>query len=220
MATHSLLALPTAGTTARPALRTITPNQATALVLPVGGVYVGNLPSPERKVQKMSHQEQLEKQNRSKRKAVHAQAHARATTLVTKEQAKPKDVCHTTMQVFQQVDGEFRACGYCIKLSKTAINQYVALGMVGMFPLARGYEGMIPRHAFNLLVLEVESFIQINQVNSVIVERSQILMKINKCCGVLSQECQDKSSLYDRVMSLTTVLLNANASPAVEERRV
>jgi hypothetical protein len=55
VANHSLLALSTAATAATPALRTITPNQATALVLLVGGVYAGKLPSPERKVRKMLH---------------------------------------------------------------------------------------------------------------------------------------------------------------------
>jgi hypothetical protein len=51
VAAHSLLALLTAATAARPVLRTIMPNQVTALVLLVGGVYAGNLPSPERKVE-------------------------------------------------------------------------------------------------------------------------------------------------------------------------
>jgi hypothetical protein len=51
----------------------------------------GILPSPERKVRKMSHQEQIGKQNESKRKVVHAQAHARATTLVAEERALPKE---------------------------------------------------------------------------------------------------------------------------------
>ncbi len=122
VAAHSLLALSTAANAARLALRTITPNQATAPVLPVGGVYAGNLPSPERKVWKISHQEQLDKQNRSKRKAVHAQAHVQATTLVAKERVKLKDVRRTTMHVTQQVDGEFRACGYCVSLSVPTIN--------------------------------------------------------------------------------------------------
>jgi len=49
--------------------------------------------------------------------------------------------------------------------------------MVGTFPLARGYEGTVLPHAFNLLVLGAESFIQINQVNSVVVERPHILTK-------------------------------------------
>jgi hypothetical protein len=66
VAAHSLLALLTAATATRPALWIIMPKQATALVLLVGGVYAGNLPSPERKVQKTTHQEQLDKQNRSK----------------------------------------------------------------------------------------------------------------------------------------------------------
>jgi hypothetical protein len=122
VAAHLLLALSTAATAARPVLRTITPNQATALVLPVGGVNAGNLQSTERKVRKTSHQEQLDEQNRCKHKAVHAQAHARATTLVAKERVRAKDVCHTTVQVIQQVDGEFRACGYCVSLRVPMIN--------------------------------------------------------------------------------------------------
>ncbi len=92
--------------------------------------------------------------------------------------------------------------------------------MVGTFPLARGYEGMITQHAFNFLMLGVESFIQINQVNSVVVERSHILTKINKCCSVPPQECQKKRSLYDRVLRAMTVLLNANVLPAVKEQHV
>jgi hypothetical protein len=122
--------------------------------------------------------------------------------------------------VIHQVDGEFRAHGYCIKLNKPTINQYLMLGMVGMFPLAWGYEGTIPPHAFNLLMLAVESFIQINQVNSVLVERTQILTKINKCCSVLLQECKTKRSLYNRVMRVMNLSLNADISPAVEERPV
>ena len=42
--------------------------------------------------------------------------------------------------------------------------------MVGTFPLSRGYEGTMPRNAFNLLVLAVESYIQISNVNSVVAE--------------------------------------------------
>jgi hypothetical protein len=73
-------------------------------------------------VRKTLHQEQIDKQNRDKHKAVHAQAHAQATTLVDKERVKPKDVHHTTVQVIQQVDGEIRACGYCVKLNKNTTN--------------------------------------------------------------------------------------------------
>ena len=59
-----LLALASVETTARPALRTITPNPTVAPVVMVCGVNAGILPSPERKVRKTSHQEQiLGKQN-------------------------------------------------------------------------------------------------------------------------------------------------------------
>ena len=148
----SLLALATAATAAssRPALRTITPNLAAAPIVTVAGMNAGILPSPEKKVRKMSHQEQISKQNERKRKAVHAQAHTRATTLVTKERALPKEDRRSTVQVIVQVEGEFRARGHGVTLNKNTINHYVQLGMVGTFPL-RGYDGTMPRHALTCL---------------------------------------------------------------------
>jgi len=83
----------------------------------------GILPSPERRVRKTSHQAQIGKQNERKRKAVHAQAHARATTLVADERAKPKEDCRTTAQVIAQVKGEFSARGYGVTLSKNTIGR-------------------------------------------------------------------------------------------------
>jgi hypothetical protein len=123
-------------------------------------------------VGKTLHQEQIGKQNERKRKAVHAQAHARATTLIAEERMKPKKNHQTTAQVIAQVEVEFRARGYDVTLSKNTINRYVALGMLGMFPLVRGYKGMMPKHAFELLVLAVESFVQISNVKSIDATRS------------------------------------------------
>ena len=171
-------------------------------------------------MRKMSHQEQIRKQNERKRKGVHAQAHARATTLVAEERALPKEDRRLTVQVIAQVEREFRAQGHCVILSKNTINRYVQLGMVGTFPLARGYEGSMPRHAFDLLVLAVESYIQISNINSVVVEQSQLIMDVNVCCGVPPAECSTKHSVYDRVMRSTNVSLNADVSPPVEERRL
>jgi hypothetical protein len=77
-ATLSLLALATIAPAAssRPALQTITPNLAAAPAVTVAGMNAGILPSPKRKVRKMSHQEQISKQNERKCKVVRAQAHA------------------------------------------------------------------------------------------------------------------------------------------------
>jgi hypothetical protein len=76
----------------------------------------------------------------------------------------------------------------------------------------------MPRHAFDFLVLAVESYIQISNVNSVVAERKQLIMLVNMCCGVPPAECSSKHSVYDRVMRSTNVLLNADVSPPVEER--
>jgi hypothetical protein len=214
------LALVTVATTARPALRSILTKQTVAPIIVVGEIDARILPSPERKVKKTSHQEPIDKQNETKRKAIHAQAHARATTLVAEERMKPKENCRTTAQVIAQVEGEFRARGYGVTLSKNTINRYVALGMLGTFPLVRGYKGMMPKHAFELLVLAVELFVQISIVNSINAKRSTLMMAVNTCCGVAPAECRAKHSLYDRVMKSTNVSLTADVSPAVKERHV
>jgi len=112
----------------------------------VGGIDASIHPSPERKVRKISHQEQIGKQNERNRNAIHAQAHGRAATLIAEERMKPKENRRTAAQVIAQVEGEFRTRGYGVTLSKNTINRYVALlGMLGTFPLVRGYEGMMPR---------------------------------------------------------------------------
>ena len=78
----------------------------------------------------------------------------------------------------------------------------------------------MPKHAFELLVLAVESFVQIGNVNSIDAKRSTLMMAANTCCGVTPAECRAKHSLYDQVMKSMSVSLNADVSPAVEERRV
>ncbi len=171
-------------------------------------------------MRKTSHQVQIARQNERKRKAIHAQAHVRATTLVAEERAKPQEYRQTTAQVIAQVEREFRLQGYGMILSKNTINWHVALEMVGTFPLSHGYKGTMPQHAFNLLMLAVESFIQINQVNSVVVKWLKLMMVVNASCGVAPSECKTKHSVYDRVMRSTNISLNAEVSPVVKERRI
>ncbi len=78
---------------------------------------------------------------------------------------------------------------------------------------------MIPPHIFKLLVLAAESFMQINDVNSVIVPRQKIIMRVNELCSITSER-NPKRSIFDRVMRLTNVSLNAIVAPQVEERRI
>ena len=106
--------------------------------MPAAGV--ANLPLPPRKTQKMSHQKQIARQNKRKQRAVDVQAHERATTLIAKERLKEKENRRTTAEVIAQVEGEFRARGFSVTMSKPTINRYVGQNMIGRFPLARGYE--------------------------------------------------------------------------------
>jgi hypothetical protein len=149
VAASSLLALSTTANVGRAALATIFPVPVAVSVLPAAGVAA--LSSPPRKTQKTSHQEQIAQQNERKYRAIHGQAHARATTLVAEERAKEeKENRHTTAEVIEQVEGEFRARGFPVTLSMPTINRYVALNMIGTFPLSRGYEEAMPHAAFEL----------------------------------------------------------------------
>jgi hypothetical protein len=125
-AASALITLSNTANVGRPALRTITVPAAVS-VLPAAGVAA--LPSPPRKTRKTSHQEQIAQQNERKQKAGHAQAYARATTLVAEERAKEKENRRTTAEVIVQVEGEFRARGFPVTMSKPTINRYVALNI-------------------------------------------------------------------------------------------
>jgi hypothetical protein len=213
----ALITLSNTAIVGRPALRTITVPAAVS-VLPAAGVAA--LPSPPRKTQITSHQEQIARQNERKQKAVHAQAHARATTLVAEERAKEKENRRTTAEVIVQVEGEFRARGFPVTMSKPTVNRYVTLNMIGTFLLARGYEGVMPHAAFELLVIAAESFIQIKGVNKDHIERNTLMIMFNELCGVTSLKGRVKENMFERVMQATNVSLNASVSPAVEDRHV
>jgi len=105
-------------------------------------------------------------------------------------------------------------------MSKPAINRYVALNMIGTFPLARGYEGVMPHAAFELLLIATESFIKIKGVTKDHIERNMLMIMFNELCGVTSSEGRVKESMFERVMRATNVLLNASVSPTVEDRRI
>ena len=104
-------------------------------------------------------------------------------------------------------------------MAKSTVNHYIQNNMVGSAPLARGYEGIIPKAIFKLLVLAVKSFIQIKQVNCKVIVRKQLLVVMNKLFGIA---CGDhiKDNTLERVMRSTTVSLDVTIEPAVEERRL
>jgi hypothetical protein len=98
-------------------------------------------------------------------------------------------------------------------------NCYVRNDMIGSAPLARGYEGIIPKAAFKLLVLAVESYIQIKQLNCEVIVWQQLLVVVNKMCGIASID-RIKENMLDRVMRSTPVSFDAIVAPPVEERRL
>jgi hypothetical protein len=91
--------------------------------------------------------------------------------------------------------------------------------MIGSAPLARGYEGIIPKAAFKLLVLAVESYIQIKQLNCEVIVRKQLLVVVNKMCGIASID-RIKENMLDRVMRSTPVSFDPIVALPVKERRL
>jgi hypothetical protein len=164
-----------------------------------------NDPSPLKKTRKTSHQRQIDRQNERKGKDAYALALSRATTLVAAEREQEKENALPTATVIAQVEGEFKACGFAVKLTKSTVNRYVWRDMVGTAPLTRGYEGIIPKAVFKLLVLAVESFIQIKQVNCEVIPRKQLLVTVNKLCGIASSGNRIKENMLERVIEEATV---------------
>ena len=68
--------------------------------------------------------------------------------------------------------------------ARPALRSILMKQTVAPFPLVRGYEGMMSQHAFELLVLTVESFVQISNVNSIDAKCLTLMMAVNTCCGV------------------------------------
>jgi hypothetical protein len=77
VAVSALLSLLTTANVGRVTLAAITPVPVAGPILLAAGEAA--LPSPPRKTQKMSHQEQIARQNKQKHRAIQGQAHARAT---------------------------------------------------------------------------------------------------------------------------------------------
>jgi len=177
--------------------------------------------SPLKKVRKTSHRVQIERQNQKKIKDIQGRAHRRATYLVAIERMKEVGNRLTTIQVIDLVVAEFKKSNptYTVSLSKSTINRYIQLGMQGEFPLMRGREGIVPKADFHLLVHAVESFIQINQVNSNVVHRKVLMALINAVCGIESLG-EEKKTMLERVLRSTYVKLDATYALQVEEPRL
>jgi hypothetical protein len=174
-----------------------------------------SLPLPPRKTHRISHQHQIDRQNAQKGKEVYAQSLMHATILVAA--AREKKNHEPRQSILKQVERGFAARGHPVSLNTKTVNCYMQNYMVGCAPLLRGYEGVIPKAAFNLLVLTVQSFIQIKQPNSKVIVRKQLLIVLNELCGIESDICM-KENMLKQVMAATMVSLNVNVLVAVEKR--
>jgi len=200
-------------------MTTITTTTSTATTISTISSESLDLPSPLKKMRKTSHQHQIYHQNKRKAKEAYAQALTRATTLIATERGKEKENACPTQSIITKVEGEFRARGFEVLLSKATVNRYVRNEMIGSAPLARGYEGIIPKAAFKLLVLAIEWYIQIKQLNCEVIVWKQLLVVVNKMCGIASID-RIKENMLDRVMRLTPVSFDAIIALPVEERRL
>ena len=70
-----------------------------------------------------------ESKDKTKGRTQPGRCSSHTTTLVAKERIKVKDTGLMTVQVIEQVEGEFRFRGFHVSLSKTTINKYIADNM-------------------------------------------------------------------------------------------
>ena len=120
-----MVTLPTTVTTT--VLASISPEESN------DGTPVLSLPSPLKKMRKTSHQHQIDRQNERKGKDAYALALSRATTLIATEREQEKENTRPTATVITQVEGEFKARGFAVKLTKSTVNRYVWRGGSGGF---------------------------------------------------------------------------------------
>ena len=139
--------------------------------------------------------------------------------LIAAERGREKENACLTLSIITKVEGEFPARGFEVSMSKATVNCYVWNEMIGSAPFARGYEGIIPKAAFKLLVLAVESFMQIKQLNCKVIVQKQLLVVVNKMCSIASID-SIKENMLDGLMRLMPVSFEAIVAPPVEERRL
>ena len=83
-------------------------------------------PSPLKKTRKTSHQRQIDRQNWRKRARMHMLllCHGLQRSLPLRGRSKRKRTTRPTAAVIAQVEGEFKACGFVVKLDKSTVNRY------------------------------------------------------------------------------------------------
>jgi hypothetical protein len=91
--------------------------------------------------------------------------------------------------------------------------------MIGSALLMRGYEGIISKAVFKLLVLPIKLFIQIKQVNCKVIVWKKLLVVVNGMCRIKSIN-QIKENMLKQVMRLMTVSFNVAVALPVKERRL
>ena len=139
--------------------------------------------------------------------------------LVAAERTQAKENCHPTSSVVVQVERKFQFRGFAVLLSSETVNRYIRNDMAGSTPLSRGFKGIVPKAVFKLLVLAVESFIKIKQLNCEVLVRKHLMVIVKELCGIKSTNHINKN-MWERVMRSTTVSLDVTVTPAVEERRL
>jgi hypothetical protein len=97
---------------------------------------------------------------------------------------RDKDNLGPTRSIVKQVERKFATHGNPVSLNIKTVNRHLQNGMVGCAPLKSGYKGVIPKAAFDLLVLAIELFIQIKRLNSKVIMRKQLLIVLNEPCEI------------------------------------
>ncbi len=107
---------------------------------------------------------------------------------------------------------------YNTTLSGRTIMRYVANGMIGVSPLKMGPDGGVPEEHFKLLLLAVETYIRISQINGETSNNTATLLtkRINSTMNNISKS----SHLFQRVMRECAIDFKAGVSNPIEERRL
>ena len=149
----------------------------------VSGLTAGS-PAPQSVIHPPPKQKQMRKtttqtqQSRSDTKIMsnhEKKAFKRATTRYAEEKAKPKGL--SAQKVCDEIEAEYQ-----VTFGQRRIQTYVKNGEIGTSPRKTGNPGTIADYIFQLLCTATESFMKINQLNSINLEKLIVSILIMYWC--------------------------------------
>ena len=171
-----------------------------------------------KRIRRLSHQVQTERNNKRLEKEKTKKAHKVATSMFDRERKKRKGIDSPQKGVRAVADIVNQRYGTSINYRTIA--RYCKNGLVGVSPLSIGERGTIPELVLSHLVTALESYIGINQANGhgLALRRKTLVHRVNNTVATLSSE-RTSDKLFIRLLKRGNIDLSSKVHETIEDRR-